>query len=441
VLANEFVLTHRVSFPDKGSSDQSRKLFRNHWTPQVSTSNTVSSVPPVSQNFSSDKKGKVTCFYCHKVGHKISECNALKKSAKPVGLVGREPLEIHAHQQDTEIGKGISKPVDVGDNYTAYALFITSGFVSLPGQEEKVSLRILRDTGASQSFLLEGVLPLSDQTATGKDVLIRGIEMTFLKVPLHKVHLISDLITGDVIVGVQSSLPVPGISFILGNDLAQGNVWGTSTSKPVPSTVVVSSPMSADVPDECGQKFPHVFPSCAVTRARTKQLNADQLCEGEVSLHPEVDGETVEGEQIGMTLAENISDFFSEESVFREKAISEDLLSSIFHVSREELIQEQFADVTLKPLFSMVRVDRDIETQLPSGYFLKDGMLLRRWVSKSEPVTKVYVQVVVPLKFRQTVIGLAHDGVAGHKGVRSQVEWDQSWRICCCFFLFLFCIP
>lgn len=70
----------------------------------------------------------------------------------------------------------------------------------------------------------------------------------------------------------------------------------------------------------------------------------------------------------------------------------------------------------------MVCIEEDSETQLPSCYFLKDGMLLRRWVSESEPITKVYVQVVVPLKFRQSVVGLAHDGVAGHMGVRKTYD-------------------
>ncbi|XP_067281212.1 uncharacterized protein [Pseudorasbora parva] len=277
VLADEFILTHRVSFPDRASSDQGKKSFRNRWTPPVITLGTVPGVPPVSQNVSPDKKGKVVCFYCHKVGLKISECNALKKSVKPVGLVGLEPLGIHVSKQNSRDKKAISTPVEVGDHYTEYAPFITTGIVSLPGREENVSVQILRDTGAAQSFLLEGILPLSGQTATGEDVLIRGIEMTFLKVPLHRVHLASDLVTGDVIVGVRSSLPVPGVAFILGNDLAQGNVWGTF--KPVPSTVVVSTPVSAEIPDECGQKFPHVFPSCAVTRARGKQLKADRLCD------------------------------------------------------------------------------------------------------------------------------------------------------------------
>lgn len=164
-----------------------------------------------------------------------------------------------------------------------------------------------------------------------------------------------------MIVGVPSSFPVPGFAFILGNDLAQGNVWGTS--KPVPSIVVVSLPVSVDIPDECGQKFPHAFPTCAVTRAIGKQLKADRLHEGEVSFHPvcevtiektspvhsenyvdesdlpskEVDSGTVEDESLSNDL--NIqhhlgsSDKFSEKSVSQEDGISEHILSSIFNVS------------------------------------------------------------------------------------------------------------
>ncbi len=48
-----------------------------------------------------------------------------------------------------------------------------------------VPVCILRDTGAAQSFLLEGVLPLISETATGTHVLVRGFEMGFIEVPLH----------------------------------------------------------------------------------------------------------------------------------------------------------------------------------------------------------------------------------------------------------------
>ncbi len=54
------------------------------------------------------------------------------------------------------------------DGDVGYAPFITEGYVSLIGSTEKVPIRILRDTGASESFILESVLPFSQETDTGK---------------------------------------------------------------------------------------------------------------------------------------------------------------------------------------------------------------------------------------------------------------------------------
>ena len=42
---------------------------------------------------------------------------------------------------------------------------------------------------------------------------------------LHRIHLKSDLVSGVVVViGVHPTLPIPGVSLILGNDLAMGKV-------------------------------------------------------------------------------------------------------------------------------------------------------------------------------------------------------------------------
>ncbi len=114
-----------------------------------------------------------------------------------------------------------------------YAPFLTEGTVSLPGYEKNVPFCILRDTGAAQSFLLEGLLPLSDSTATGTHVLVRGFEMGFMEVPLHSIHITSKLVSGNVIVGVHAVLTVPGVTFILGNNLAGGNLWEKSDSGPI----------------------------------------------------------------------------------------------------------------------------------------------------------------------------------------------------------------
>ena len=41
-----------------------------------------------------------------------------------------------------------------------------------------------------------------------------------LEVPLHEVNIKSSLINGNIVIGMRPSLPVEGISLILGNDLA-----------------------------------------------------------------------------------------------------------------------------------------------------------------------------------------------------------------------------
>ena len=94
--------------------------------------------------------------------------------------------------------------------------FISKGFVSVSKGEKSVPICVLRDTGATQSLLVEDTLPLSEKTATGLQVLIQGIELGVIPVPLHRVHLSSDLVSGPVTVGVCPTLPFTGVSFILG---------------------------------------------------------------------------------------------------------------------------------------------------------------------------------------------------------------------------------
>ncbi|XP_061572222.1 uncharacterized protein LOC133425392 [Cololabis saira] len=98
------------------------------------------------------------------------------------------------------------------------------GFVSLTEKGDRVPVTILRDTAASQSFMLSHVLPFSEESAGDSGVLVRGFGMQYLEAPLHTIYLKSDLVTGFVTVGVCPCFPIEGVSFILGNDLAGGKV-------------------------------------------------------------------------------------------------------------------------------------------------------------------------------------------------------------------------
>ena len=75
--------------------------------------------------------------------------------------------------------------------------------------------------------------------------------MGFVSVPLHRVHLQCSLVAGVFRVGVRPSLPVKGVTFILGNNIAGGQV--------VPVLEVLEHPdtLQSDVLE---QEYPGVFP-------------------------------------------------------------------------------------------------------------------------------------------------------------------------------------
>lgn len=95
-------------------------------------------------------------------------------------------------------------PADVGgdtkgDVDLQFSPFVSRGFVSLTGEEtDRVPVTILRDTGAYHSLLLESVLPLSEQSSCGSNILVWGIKMSVTSAPVHMVFLQSPLVSGYV---------------------------------------------------------------------------------------------------------------------------------------------------------------------------------------------------------------------------------------------------
>lgn len=81
--------------------------------------------------------------------------------------------------------------------------------------------------------------------------------------PLHSVHLQC----GFVKVGVRASLPVKGVTFILGNDLAGGKV--------IPVVEVVDKPDCFIATDDIADKYPEVFPANVATRTQKCRVGND----------------------------------------------------------------------------------------------------------------------------------------------------------------------
>ena len=139
-----------------------------------------------------------------------------------------------------------------------YKDFAYQGDVSCASDEADSPVVILRDTGASQSLMLEDALSLSPDSSLNAKMLIQGIGGNFMPVPLHRVNLKCDLFTGPVDVGVVPSLPIKGVRFLLGNDVAGGKV----SASPIVSGEPVDEPEIHSLEEE----FPEIFPECAVTR-------------------------------------------------------------------------------------------------------------------------------------------------------------------------------
>ena len=287
-LADDYALTHKASFvnkpyPRKPYNPQSKQItpqskpYSPQSGPKANPSNPTDNSSP-KPKFSSENKGQnplsqPICNYCKKTGHIISECLALKRkkerenldSAKPTGLTSLKAKPQSCIQEENPIlTRTCKESVSEDSIMEIYEPFLSDGFVSLNSDSaQSTPIKILRDTGASQSLILADTLPFSEKSSSGTSVLIQGVECGFVNVPLHNIYLSSDLVTGPVAVGIRPYLPFKGVHLLLGNDLAGDKV--------VVNPLLTSTPCVDQPPDPIEQEIPDLYPSCAVTRAMAKK--------------------------------------------------------------------------------------------------------------------------------------------------------------------------
>ena len=395
--------------------------------------------------------GKTPCEHCGRFNHKSEDCriakNKLQKEVKPTGLTSLKGLKVSPFNESenskgvkvkplidrnsfVEKNKGIKvnplhndksciedeiSPKTGSDYMKNYKPFISEGVVSLVGDENSSQkVKILRDTGATQSLMLDSVLPLTENSFTGANVLISGVEMGILEVPLHEVNIKSSLINGNIVIGMRPSLPVEGISLILGNDLAGEKVMVDPR--------VVEKPRDDENTERLAEKFPGIFSASVVTRSMKAKKEAIKE-QGK--------------EEIGLsgTFLENIDVKFEERNSKKaEKALMRNESRNVKEnipekqesesklvISRQSLIEEQSNDKELLDLFKIALTPVEAE-KVSVGYLVKDNILMRKWspteCDNSEKGETVY-QIVVPTVHRREVLELAHDlPMSGHLGVR-----------------------
>jgi len=260
---------------------------------------------------------------------------------------------------------------------------------------------ILRDTGSSQSLIQKGVLPLSSESYCGKDVLIVGVGGESMNIPLHKAYIESDLVQGEVIVGVTDSLPVNGVSMILGNDLAGSRVQ----TEPVVSQHPTESTSTQILEDQ----FPNCLPACVLTRATKAKLDLEQLGS---EPKPRVARTANHSIDLADTFMHGLEDTSSEHFTAHEIHSKK---------TRESIIAAQQSDPEIKELFDQALSSEEAE-KVPQCYVVKDGLLMRKWRCPTAKVCHHWdckYQIVVPKEIRTDILELGHDApTASHLGVK-----------------------
>ncbi|KAJ8049249.1 hypothetical protein HOLleu_01918 [Holothuria leucospilota] len=282
-LADQYALTHKFGkvgqTQNKGQFNRPNKKYGNSSGTTGNSGSQSGSISPTNsgkkQPDSSRQKNDqvssnkaafkdISCGFCHKKGHTMANCFTLAKLKETE--TASNALAIVENSPEVVVTLRPNSKDQIKEEYLP---FVSEGFISLDGNSAHppVKIKILRDTGATQSLLLDGVLPLSDSTSTGANVLIQGVECGFISVPLHKINLKSDLVSGSVIVGVRPTIPLKGVSLLLGNDLAGGKV--------VANAILTDKPCDYNNTEQLEKEFPNLFPACAVTRAMSQKLAMD----------------------------------------------------------------------------------------------------------------------------------------------------------------------
>ena len=146
VLVDEYELTHKAHMR---SSNVHKVDFSTNRSVNVGAQSHQASGVDRSSRSEADQG----CRYCHATGHSKWTCPVLKVKSKE-RFFEVKPNILAVSPSDLNVD---SLHTGVNSNYT---LFISSGFVSLKDSDDLIPVKILRDTGASESFILESVFAI-----------------------------------------------------------------------------------------------------------------------------------------------------------------------------------------------------------------------------------------------------------------------------------------
>ncbi|XP_069191852.1 uncharacterized protein [Procambarus clarkii] len=346
--------------------------------------------PPPSKKswYSYDKvstdeaSSQLYCKYCKLYGHTIDRCvkaqyksNESTKPKQTLPKSGKPVMNVGVHVNDLSL----------------FSKHLYPGTLSTNGTDSdgRFKLKILRDTAALQSIMLKSAV--SNVTYTGETVLITDLTATTPH-PLARVHLDCPFVTSEVRVAIREKpFPMPGVQFLLGNDLAEdlqpSNL--TNTDKPQVCTSVMDKPIFEYVTAEVQESDQVSPPVLATTRAQAARP-------------PPADSTA--------------------------RAVPQDPQNLPPNLTKLEFRKLQREDPSLTPLFFQAETQPD---SIP-GFFLENELLYRRYRPsklKEDDDWANVEQLVIPTSIRPDILHLAHGALSHYDfnktyhGIRQDYYW------------------
>ena len=379
IAADEYILSHK-SFGSASNKNYKWDSWRSspgkgrNGSGAMSSSSTGSN-PSTGKSEPAKKEGKIfsvgagkviKCYFCSQVGHTRNRCEKYRKfsemAKKPVMLVGSPKAG------DLEIPIGYMKHSSEGE--------VSSSF----GRPMK-KVKLLRDTGAVQSLILRSALPNDFKERHQEYVVINGFPNTLTSSPRETLYLNSEWSNGLEKLAVVDSIPVGGIDVIIGNDIAD---------REEPELPIISPEAQGGVSVEVTSEMAE-SPVCVVTRSSVRPLDLEEVnldfCEDKESSDCSIP-----------------CDREMERVPWNRSALSE---AQKVEFEKEEVVDEEPKELT-KPRIMW-----------------HSDVLYRFSRSKGAPALGVEVrkQIVVPSKYREKLISLAHDNhLAGHFGMHKTMK-------------------
>ncbi|XP_042148654.1 uncharacterized protein LOC121837179 [Ixodes scapularis] len=321
------------------------------------------------------------CFKCGKTGHPSWKCWQ-GDSTKPKET-NRGSASACIEEGYVELRNGEKVPV-VNTGLARKDLHMSEGLPVVTGLVEGERARVLRDTGCNTVIVRRGLV--HDKSLTGTKSLVYLLDRSVLMLPEAWVVVDTPYFKGRLRAKCMDD-PI--------YDLILGNVDGVRR---------------ADDPDPnwSAEAAPAAPP---LIRDRETPERKDG-CERETAVLEEQGGCGAPDSSSSQASPVVTRAQSRDKAPFRGLKVNRELPG----ISREELIEEQGKDPTLKVCFGKLDQACGGRKGDSHTFFMHGGVLTRKYTSK---FGGEFVQVVVPKRYRNAVLELAHDGVmGGHQGTR-----------------------